>query len=329
MKDKKSTTEWREFEKLIALLEAHLGREGAIIKSPDFLLDKITGELREVDASVRYHANSMPFLITIECRDRNSTEDTRWIEQLVTKRVDIGATTTIAVSSKKFSKPARTKAEFYNIETRTLNEISEESIRDWASKLNIILFRGQFRLGALGLRFKLSDENPSPELHPLVKAGYEKGDIEYKFIQRVASDQFISIGDLLREHETKLVGDLNTNVSETSTFTVPPKSSASLLFNSTFPSLFEDVSLDGTLATKLFACDFDDENARIQTTKGFTQVERLEVEIHVAYRAYPANIGRLLSYKNEQGSILNVDERTITLENGKTINMVISGKSDV
>jgi len=77
---------WRQFEKLVALIESHLSPRGAIIKSPDYIPDRITGQLREIDASIRYQVGSVPILITIECRDRTSEEDVIWIEQLVSKR---------------------------------------------------------------------------------------------------------------------------------------------------------------------------------------------------------------------------------------------------
>jgi hypothetical protein len=102
---KRKLPKWKEFEKLVALIEYHLSPQGATIKSPDYIPDKITGELREVDASIRYQVGSTPILITVECRKRSTKQDTRWIEQLVRKRDDIGASATIAVSSSGFSKP--------------------------------------------------------------------------------------------------------------------------------------------------------------------------------------------------------------------------------
>src|SRR5215217_6263461 len=117
---KRRLTQWREFERLVALLENHLRPQGAIIQSPDSIVDKVTGELREVDASIRYKVDAIPILVTIECRDRVAMQDVTWIEQLVTKRNDIGASATIAVSSNRFTEPAIKKAKFYNIETRLL-----------------------------------------------------------------------------------------------------------------------------------------------------------------------------------------------------------------
>lgn len=137
---------WREFEKLVALVEHHLGPQGAVVRSPDHIPDKVTGQPREVDASVRYQVGSVPILITIECRDRVSIEDVTWIEQLVSKRDSVGASATIAVSANGFSGPAKEKARAHGIETRVLKEVSDDAIRDWAENLQVVVVRGQFKI---------------------------------------------------------------------------------------------------------------------------------------------------------------------------------------
>src|SRR5712692_9330561 len=85
----------RMFEELIARIEETLVPQGAVVKSPDFILDKVTGSMREVDGSIRYQVGSTPILITIECRRRSTKDDARWIEQLRSKKEDIGALQTI------------------------------------------------------------------------------------------------------------------------------------------------------------------------------------------------------------------------------------------
>jgi hypothetical protein len=63
--------EWRELELLVEKIEKALSPEDAIIKSPDFLVDKVTGSKREVDISVQFEVGSSTILIVIECRNRN------------------------------------------------------------------------------------------------------------------------------------------------------------------------------------------------------------------------------------------------------------------
>jgi hypothetical protein len=92
----------REFEEFVTRVEAVLVPEGADVKHNDCVPDRITGKLRQVDTTVRFEIGDLPVLVTIESRDRAKDEDSMWIEQLVTKRNDIGAFKTIAVSSSAF-----------------------------------------------------------------------------------------------------------------------------------------------------------------------------------------------------------------------------------
>jgi hypothetical protein len=112
----------REFEKLVARIEGALVPVGPVIKSPDRLRDIFTGELREVDVSIRCRAGSVDLLITVERRDRARIEDVTWIEQLATKQRHIGAACTIAVSSAGFSQPALAAAKVHGISTRMIHD---------------------------------------------------------------------------------------------------------------------------------------------------------------------------------------------------------------
>jgi hypothetical protein len=49
-------------ELLVSRIEGILGPDGASVTSPDHIPDKVTGKLREVDASVRFQIGSIPIL---------------------------------------------------------------------------------------------------------------------------------------------------------------------------------------------------------------------------------------------------------------------------
>ncbi len=123
--------EGKDLELLIEMIEKVMLPEGAIITSPDYIQDKITGEKREVDISIRHKVGSVDILILIECRDRAAAQDVTWIEQVVTKTKDLKANKVIAVSSSRFTKGALTKADHNGIETRTLDEITVDVIKRW------------------------------------------------------------------------------------------------------------------------------------------------------------------------------------------------------
>jgi hypothetical protein len=314
---------WRDFEKLIALIERHLGPKGAVVRSPDHFPDKVTGQDREVDASVRYQVGSVPVLVTIECRDRTSTEDVTWIEQLIAKRESIGASVTVAVSSTGFSGPALAKAKASGIEVRTLKDVSEDAIRDWAQGIEIVVVRGTFGLGQLRVQFTPSVGDPIPKLGTEVLAGYAKGDVEFKFIRRIADNSLISIGDLLRESDPPPNNDWET---QGVSITLPPKTAADIPVDSSFSSLFADVHIDAPPVVKTMGWTFDPGEALVLTDRGPVEIVYVDVEFSVAQRAYPSQVGRLLSYDNPERRIATVEQRDLTLGNGRVGRAIISGR---
>jgi hypothetical protein len=149
---------WRDFEHLVARIEAALAPYGATVKSPDRLLDHATQSLREVDASIRYKVGTADILIMIECRDRTKVQDTLWIEQLARKQQDLLAAKCIAVSSSGFSKTAVQKAAAHGIELRRLDTITAVAIESWRPVAGTWLF--EYKLPYVDLSFSC---DPDPE----------------------------------------------------------------------------------------------------------------------------------------------------------------------
>jgi hypothetical protein len=156
------TTAWREFEKLIARIEQAMAPYSAEVKSPDHIPDKVTGEPREVDASIRYKIGTCPILITVECRDRSATEDVRWIEQLLEKKRSVGAAMTLAVSSSEFSGPAIKKAAALGIEIRTLRDAAPDEFVQWLRFQNVVLDLKEWSLAELGFDLYDGAHGPPP-----------------------------------------------------------------------------------------------------------------------------------------------------------------------
>jgi hypothetical protein len=129
-RDQPADVRWKRFEEVAGRIEAHLAPTGAVVKLNDHLRDKKTGQLRQVDASIRYSVGSVEILITLECRRHSDPQDVTWIEQLAKKRENIGANATIAVASEGFFKTAGVSAAFENVYPRTLEELEAGGL-DW------------------------------------------------------------------------------------------------------------------------------------------------------------------------------------------------------
>lgn len=117
------------FQQLVHLIEGQLvSHEATVTESREFT-DQVTEQPREVDIVIETKVGTHPFVIGIECVDRNRPMDAPWIEQIHNKHQDLGdVDKTIVVSKSGFTKPALKKAEQRKIEPLTLNEAQES---DW------------------------------------------------------------------------------------------------------------------------------------------------------------------------------------------------------
>lgn len=126
-----SKAESRQFELLVARIEEAAAPRGAVVTSPERIRDATSGQVREVDATIRFTIGTVPVLILVECRKRGRGADVRWIEELATKRASLLADKVVAVSALPFSKPAQRAAQHQGIELRTLATVSPEEIARW------------------------------------------------------------------------------------------------------------------------------------------------------------------------------------------------------
>lgn len=148
--------EWRTFEQKVAEIEKALsGLIGTNIKviTPDHLEDIDTGEMREVDATVRAKIGSTDIILAIECRKRKHRQDVTWIEQLISKRRSVKVDKLIAVSSLGFSSGAIEKAKKAGIELRKLSELASMAVQSITELVTITGFRhpGLIKGASIGL----------------------------------------------------------------------------------------------------------------------------------------------------------------------------------
>lgn len=188
--------DWKLFEETVAQIEKVLAPKGAVVKSPDHITDLVTKQQREVDASIRYFHGTSPVLITIECRHRKKVQDDMWIEQLVTKQKKIGATKTIAVSSKGFTKPAQMTASEFGIELRTCVEVPDEQVLDMLNGMSfsaISTFRNIEKL-----QIQVENKNkPSGLVKPQIDAAIEENKYDAVIAYTESDDKEIRLSELI------------------------------------------------------------------------------------------------------------------------------------
>jgi len=115
------------FQRLVTLLSATLAGHARVTESA-MLPDRVTGESREVDVLLVAITAGYQVNLGIEVISWARPADTPWVEKMRAKHDNLPTDKLILVSESGFSGPAKRKAEFYGIETLTVEEACEA---DW------------------------------------------------------------------------------------------------------------------------------------------------------------------------------------------------------
>ncbi|WP_244462751.1 restriction endonuclease [Phaeobacter gallaeciensis] len=91
---------------------------------------------RQIDIEIR----RPDALVHVECRHRRQPQDVMWVEELIGRRVSLGADLMIAVSSSGYTNTAKIKAEKHGILLRELEQVSEQEVLTWGVRCEL-LFR--------------------------------------------------------------------------------------------------------------------------------------------------------------------------------------------
>lgn len=231
----------RDLELLVARLERNLAGTSALVKSPDHLPDRVTGELREVDISITTTVGSARIIVIIECRDRKSVQDTTWIEQVISKVQDLRVAKAVAVSSRKFSKPAAKKAAFNGIETRTIQQLDMLEVFAWLQITEFTKVETSFRTRDLTLNIDSPDD---PELHP---------DTIQAFLKERGSAQIFLCPGGHRVNLIAILADVERRDK----------------------SIQDKISIDGQWHPQTAKVDFPNKDIQVRTTKGYKIITSL------------------------------------------------------
>ncbi len=314
---KRRPTKYREFELLTSRIEGALAPTGARIKSPDRIRDKITGQYREVDASIRYAVGSVELLITIECRDRARTQDVTWIEQIATKRAHIGADRTIAVSSTGFTDAAIRAAQAHGISIRLISEITDEDIRSLTDQLEVTVSTVTLALDEMALTY-METLPDSPTLEAEARELWDTQSWDAPIFLEANSESPLSLTQLLSRTQSR---PSDQSSSQALTIVLQPKATAFLGTDPLSPHL-RDVPADGTPIRKSFTIAMDSENISVATNYGVRRLKQIAFAVTATSFAELVPAKRIGQYATEHKVVSRFAERQVQLGQNKSWNIL-------
>jgi hypothetical protein len=163
------------FEQQIERIYGLLADSGAEVKWNDHILDPDNpARPRQIDVTIKRAG----VLTLVECRQHKSRQDVQWIEELIGRRISLGAQAVIAVSSSGFTAGARIKASKHGVILRDLQQLSDREIASWGLRVALTLFFYQYSELEVSLLFeresvlKIEPEQAKSELrcHPCMQS---------------------------------------------------------------------------------------------------------------------------------------------------------------
>lgn len=305
-------TRSREFELLASRIESALAPKGAKVKSPDRIRDKITGQYREVDASIRYTVGSCDLLITIECRDRSRVQDVTWIEQLATKRAHIGADRTIAVSSTDFTEAAVRAGAAHNISLRRISELTDDEIRGLTSQLEVTIGFVEFTLDRMILTYRDVSDRPIA-LDESSRNLFSSLAWDAPIFRCKDAKDPVTLNDLIARSMSKppgLPGIPSTGVTNSL--------SAAFSRNPMLDHLPE-VPADGSPISNTLTLHIEGEEVSVQTDQGPKLLRELSFEVTARHRTEQIPASRVADYFDEHRVVGRFTEHEVQLGGNRSL----------
>jgi Restriction endonuclease len=284
----------RALEQLVAELERVLGPTDVVIQSPEFIVGRNTGELREVDVTLRTKAGSSDLLVMIECRDRKRKqgtariEGTEWIEQVASKQEDVGANKAVAVCPGGFTKGARRLAEAKQIDLRTVVSVTAPEVFGWL-RLETVSYR-HWNMEYRAIRFGVQ-EGHRLELEPELSEGLSSPNPGLvPVLVRRADGKPVSVHDVwntVRKDEVFAGLEPDKQHEVTVTF-----------------------SIDG---------DGDPPPYQIRTVDGLADIVGLELGGLLDYTEHELPISRFREYVDESGALVQTAEVDVHHEGARLV----------
>ncbi len=122
---------WQEYQESVGLLYEQMAEIGIVSKNIT-ILDKITGQPRQVDVWWEIQLDKHRFKILIDAKQRKNKVDVKDVEEVIMLAKAVNADKAIIVTNNEWTKPAELSAKFNGLDLRifTIDEATDLIVED-------------------------------------------------------------------------------------------------------------------------------------------------------------------------------------------------------
>jgi hypothetical protein len=124
---------WKQFEVLVAKIQADLAGAKDIVTPNDKIMGK-TGIFRQIDISIKSNVGQFQILVVIDCKDYNHPLDIKDVEAFISMAQDVQAHRAAMVAAHGYSEAARERAKAAQIEIYTVIDTGDHP---WHTEVSV------------------------------------------------------------------------------------------------------------------------------------------------------------------------------------------------
>lgn len=142
------------FEKMVSRIHELLEDDNSTVTWNERIPDPDNpNQGRQVDVLVKKNGTTN----LIECRLHKKTQDVKWVEELIGRRISLEANSVIAVSASGFTSGAIKKANRHGVILRDLNTLTDKEITSWSRFVDVSVFFYRYENFKLSLHLDTDD----------------------------------------------------------------------------------------------------------------------------------------------------------------------------
>jgi len=123
-----SDPKWKQFELLVAQIQADLAGANAVVTPNDKIMGH-TGIFRQIDVSIKSNVGEFSILVVIDCKDYKHPLDIKDVEAFISMAKDVQAHRAAMVAASGYSEAARARAKAAQIELYTVVDTGDHPWR--------------------------------------------------------------------------------------------------------------------------------------------------------------------------------------------------------
>jgi hypothetical protein len=128
------------FQTVVYMLQKHIAEDATVTESAE-LIDRTTGEKREVDICIEATVAGHKLCVSLECSAPGRPATVEWVERMHGKHSTLPTSKLVLVSGSGFTQQALKKAQALGIDTVVPEDLTEEHAGDIARRARMVLVK--------------------------------------------------------------------------------------------------------------------------------------------------------------------------------------------